>query len=98
MLILVYYNYDLIKKGYLFYVFYVNGFFIRWKDLNKIRDIFYKNYLNNKEYLELKVLEIIDNNNRSSLSELLDIIIEMKKEMIIDIEKGNLYVFNIELL
>ncbi|MEK4899037.1 hypothetical protein N2V86_25200 [Bacillus sp. FSL R5-0811] len=98
MLISAHYNYDSIKKGYLSYASHVNGFFTRWKDPNKIRDIFHKNYLNNKEYLESKVSEIIDNNNRSSLSELSDIITEMKKEMTTDIEKGNLHVFNIELL
>ncbi|MEK4553464.1 hypothetical protein [Bacillus sp. FSL M8-0473] len=32
------------------------------------------------------------------MSELSDIITEMKKEMTTDIEKGNLHVFNIELL
>ena len=87
MLISAHYNYDSIKR-LLILCISCKWIFTRWKDPNKIRDIFHKNYLNNKEYLESKVSEIIDNNNRSSLSELSDIITEMKKEMTTDIEKG----------
>lgn len=89
-------NIKSIKEGYFVYVAFVEGFFTRWKDINKIRGIFEEQYLKNKDFIHKKIEILTSECNYNDSTVVIKKMKNLREKMISKFASGELKFFKQE--
>ena len=86
-------NFKTIKEGYIVYAAFVEGFFTRWKDMDKIRAVFENNYLKNREIIYKKIKYLTSNEYYDENTMFIKCINKLRSKCIEEFKSGNLKIF-----